>query len=824
MTFLNATLIFGLAATAVPIVLHLLARREPRKVVFPSVRFLTKRFESNRSRLQVRRWWLLALRIAALAALALALARPAIHRSLSLTWLTIGMVAALGIALLVMATVALSKGQSRTTTYALGGAATVALLAAMIWGTYTYASGPTIVIDSIEPVSIAIVLDNSTTSAWKTASDDRIARMQDLATWMTTRLPPTSRIAIIDRSAQPAAFSLDVATAMAKIEQLRPLQVTQPIASRLDAAARLVRTSDLPNRQVLLVTDLAVSTWNEATSEASLSTVFGEDPAVALTVFDLGDFDGINRSLSIPRFADLTPPRGVPVAVSTTLQLAANEETSTLSVTAELEIYENDPGLPVVRDGVIQRPQPRSVDRTSVRVAPGGSSDLLLTIPAMEIGTHHGQIRLVGDDAIQLDDTRYFTLQVLSPSQLLLVSNDEDEARIISQAITASPGMIDEADAEFLIQRIEYADLPVVRLEDFVVLIMLDPPRDALSDEAVTKFASRGGGVLVCLGPTAAVPTAAVQTTAVQTTAVQTTVVPTAAVTGTVTAGEKIESTFLPNLVRRWRSPDPGTFFQVLNASHPVTQSVSTNTPWSDFRVHQYWQLTPDENDSVLIQYAGTTHAAMVERVLREDGAPEPGHVLVITTPLPALAQPARSWNDLFGTDPWPAWLLTRQSIEYLSRRGGAELTSLVGQPQVIRLDGTTDPDENKPQRIQLFTPGASSPVPLNVPVDAKQVIATDISRAGTYWLRGAALGAGFSANVPSEAIGLGRIDSGQLDQIFGPGQYSFATNREEIEFAESKATSRVSLHSPAMLLAILVFVLEQILGNRFYRARPAAA
>ncbi|MEE2935991.1 MAG: BatA domain-containing protein, partial [Planctomycetota bacterium] len=67
MTFFNATLIFGITAIAVPLVLHLVARREPRKVVFPSVRFLTKRFESNRSRLRVRRWWLLALRIAALA-------------------------------------------------------------------------------------------------------------------------------------------------------------------------------------------------------------------------------------------------------------------------------------------------------------------------------------------------------------------------------------------------------------------------------------------------------------------------------------------------------------------------------------------------------------------------------------------------------------------------------------------------------------------------------------------------------------------------------------------------------------------------------------
>ena len=707
-----------------------------------------------------------------------------------------------------MATVALSKGQSRTTTYALGSAATAALVAAMIWGAYAYASGPALVIDSIEPVSIAIVLDNSPTSAWKTASDNRISRMQDLATWMATRLPPTSRIAIVDRSAQPAVFSLDVATAIAKIEQLRPLQVTQPIASRLDAAARLVRTSDLPNRQVLLVTDLAESSWNEATAEASLSTVFGEDPAVALTVFDLGRFEGVNRSLSVPRFADMTPARGVPVALSTTLELAAKEDTSTISVTAELEIYENDPGLPVVRDGVIQRPKPRSVDRTSVRVAPGGSSELLLTIPAMEIGTHHGQIRLIGDDAIALDDTRYFTLQVLSPSQVLLVSNDEDEARIISQAITASPGMMDEDDAEFVIERIEYADLPVVRLEDFVALIMLDPPRDALSDDAVTKFASRGGGVLVCLGPSAAETTTAGDDVSA--------------------ANGELESAFLPTLVRRWRSPDPGTFFQVLNASHPVTQSVATNTPWNDFRVHQYWQLTPAENDAVLIQYAGTSHAAMVERVLREDGADQPGHVLAITTPMPSRARKTRSWNDLFGSDPWPAWLLTRQSIEYLTRRGGAEMTSLVGQPQVIRIAATTksenDIESTKPQRIQLFPPGASSPVPLNVPADAKQVTAGDVSRAGTYWLRGAALGAGFSANLPSDAIGLGRIDSDQLDQIFGPGQYSFATNREEIEFAESKATQRVSLYSPAMLLALLVFVLEQILGNRFYRSRAAAA
>ena len=74
---------------------------------------------------------------------------------------------------------------------------------------------------------------------------------------MVTRLPRTSRIAIIDRSAQVASFSLDVGSAVTRIEQLQPLQVSQPIDARLEVAARLVRSSDLTQRRVLLITDLA---------------------------------------------------------------------------------------------------------------------------------------------------------------------------------------------------------------------------------------------------------------------------------------------------------------------------------------------------------------------------------------------------------------------------------------------------------------------------------------------------------------------------------------------------------------------------------------
>jgi Aerotolerance regulator N-terminal len=806
MTFLNATLMFGMAAIAVPIVLHLLARREPRKVVFPSVAFLTKRFETNRSRLQVRRWWLLALRIAALAALALALARPAIHRSLSITWLTIGLIAALGVALLVMASVAISKSQPKALTYTLSAAATLALLGALIWGGVTYFSGPAVAIDNVSPVAIAIVLDNSPTSAWKTAGDDRMGRMKELATWMVTRLPPTSRIAIVDRSGQPASFSLDVASAISKIEQLRPRELVQPVLSRLDAAARLVRTSDLPVRQVLLITDLTKSTWAQDGSEASIATTLSEDPEVALTVFDLGECKGANRSLAIPKFDDTTPALGAPIALSTVVSMTANDNSPAASVTVELEVYDNDPALPVVRNGAVVRPNLRSVDRSNAALAPGGSSELLMTIPALETGVHHGRIRLIGDDAMPLDDERYFTLTVSPASRVLLVCDDEDESQVMTQVITASAGMLNQANAEFDVERIEFADLSVVRLADFAAVLLIDPAADVLADESIAQYVGAGGGLLVCLGPAAGV--------------------------------ESVQSPFLPTLVRRWNSPDPGTFFEVLNFSNQVTQHVSKDTPWADFRVQQYWQLETTPTDAVLIGYSRTAHAAVVQRTIHsnlpDQASDEAGRVLVFTTPLPALAKQTRAWNDLFGSEPWPAWLLTRQSMEYLARREGSDAMSLVGQPQTVRLaEGAplaegpeTDPEnQSEPgeqtRRVQLFPPGDATPIPLNVPDGARQITTNEISQAGTYWLRGATPGAGFSVNTPEQAIQLERIEVSVLDQLLGTDQYRLATNREEIEFAESESTERVSLHSPAMLLVLIVFLLEQVLGNRFYR-RPA--
>lgn len=76
MGFLAPIFLVGLAAVAVPIVLHLFRREIAPQVPFTAVRFLQKRTIERQERRRIQDPWLLLLRAAALSVLALAFARP----------------------------------------------------------------------------------------------------------------------------------------------------------------------------------------------------------------------------------------------------------------------------------------------------------------------------------------------------------------------------------------------------------------------------------------------------------------------------------------------------------------------------------------------------------------------------------------------------------------------------------------------------------------------------------------------------------------------------------------------------------------------------
>ncbi|MDP6446321.1 MAG: BatA domain-containing protein, partial [Pirellulaceae bacterium] len=89
MAFLNLSLLFGAGLVAVPIILHLAMRRKPKKLIFPALRFLQQRQESNRRKLQLRHLLLLLLRCLVIALIAIALARPSAASSVASRWLVV---------------------------------------------------------------------------------------------------------------------------------------------------------------------------------------------------------------------------------------------------------------------------------------------------------------------------------------------------------------------------------------------------------------------------------------------------------------------------------------------------------------------------------------------------------------------------------------------------------------------------------------------------------------------------------------------------------------------------------------------------------------
>src|SRR5690349_13989563 len=127
MTFLNPLFLFGLAAAAIPVVIHLLTRKRPRRVPFASVEFLREVNVAQLRRFRLRELLLLALRVLALALFALSLARPAVRGALGGR----GGNAASSVVLLVDRSASMGATEARTTLSARAQARARAVLDAL---------------------------------------------------------------------------------------------------------------------------------------------------------------------------------------------------------------------------------------------------------------------------------------------------------------------------------------------------------------------------------------------------------------------------------------------------------------------------------------------------------------------------------------------------------------------------------------------------------------------------------------------------------------------------------------------------------------------
>ncbi len=81
MSFLTPLFLVGLAGLAIPVILHLIQKERKNVVQFPSLMFLRRIPYQSVRRRRIRHWLLLAMRLAALALIVLAFARPFLRRT-----------------------------------------------------------------------------------------------------------------------------------------------------------------------------------------------------------------------------------------------------------------------------------------------------------------------------------------------------------------------------------------------------------------------------------------------------------------------------------------------------------------------------------------------------------------------------------------------------------------------------------------------------------------------------------------------------------------------------------------------------------------------
>ncbi|TWU28111.1 vWA domain-containing protein [Bythopirellula polymerisocia] len=236
MGFLTPALLAGAGLVVVPIILHLVMRRQPKQVTFPALQFVKRRQQANRRRLNFRHLLLLALRCLLIAGIAMALARPTLRGS--------------GL-----------RGKE--------GA----------------------------PLAVAVVLDNSLRMQYVERNQTRLASASELAQSLIKQLPDESMISVIDLSHATSNFVADKGTAESRLASMPLESNPRPLADAVRNAIELVAEHDDRRQEVFVFSDLAAADFDEA-ALATIKESLDEAADVQIYVVDVGAEYPQNLSLS----------------------------------------------------------------------------------------------------------------------------------------------------------------------------------------------------------------------------------------------------------------------------------------------------------------------------------------------------------------------------------------------------------------------------------------------------------------------------------------------------------------------------------------------
>lgn len=813
MQLLNPVLIYGLAFAAIPIVLHLLMRTKPKKIVFPALRLIRQKRLQNVRRIRLRHFWLLLLRMLALAGLVLVVIRPSLpaaNYSLNLRE-TLTLAGGTGLLLTLyfgllrrwqfqrLSTVALASRR----TFLRGGLGMLGALLFLLLFAWPYGSrikaeltGPIQEVAPDVPVAAVFVFDTSLSMDYREENRTRLELARATALQQLETLPPRSRVAIADSaSSEPILFQADLSGARARIEALTTSPRSLPLNDRLRAAVQFQEAdrqrtlnaqpegpgrSEQFAREIYLLTDLARSAWQPG-SAAMLRADLEQFPQAGLYLIDVGVEQPRNMALTglmLSKQAVTTEGEVLVEASLTAKNLPPGDAT--------VELYvEGEAGQPV-KQGV-----------SLVKLTDEAGSRLQFAVKASGTKPLRGELRLAATDPLPVDNSLWFTVGVQEPIRIL----------VSAPAAGDQPKNVSGSDANELVETLRVLGhaprfVPSNRIEQtdlaaFDVLCLVNVPAPTAEFwQKLTAFVARGGGLLLSLGSAEVWSASGIQSIAWNAPAAR-----------EILPGE---------LVAALRF-DPPQGLDVRQTTHPLLQKFDAQgliAEAATIPVWRYWKVEPAENATVIARFTDREgRPALLERPHGR------GRTLMLTTAAHLSLDLREQWSRLAGE--WPFLMLMDRTMLYLSHRSEAVFNHSAGETVLIPLEG------REPLRRYLLRKPRGAQLPGQVDAAAPLLTITDTDELGQYDVRpveGETAPAVFSVNAPAAESDFARMTGAELDTLLGEKRYSLSRNLETLQRSVTTGRLGVEVFPHLLAVMIVIFCLEHLAAVRFYESDTAPA
>ena len=505
MTFLNMVMLAGLGLIAIPILIHLLNRRQPKRLDWAAMRFLAASMAARSRRLILEEVVLLALRCLLVALIVLAMARPFVPSRAWLPWILV-LPAALAAAVCAGVAGAVWSDPRRRRQWLRAGAALLAgILAATalekwLQGQRWWGGGTA--------RDTVIVLDASMSMTLRVDGEANFERALAEARAIINAGSPSDAVGLVLAGAVPRVFQTAPASRREALRLLdggefRPLGGSMGILEAMNAGSALLSEGRNPLKRIIIISDGQNVGWDPQNEGrwryvAESLKSFPAPPQVIL------------HRLPLPRVFNNVAL----TAISVSRTVVGCDRP------VRIEARVSNAGSAPVRPSAVELLVDGAfVERETFvkEIAPGAAESVRFDHQFSSAGRHLVRAQVVCEDDLAADNGMDWVVDVLDRLPVLVVEGAPSRRILdtasgfiriaLSPASEESPRGRPPGTADFLVEPrlISAAELVTTNaLEQAKVAILADVPRvPAVVTERLAQFVKNGGGVLIVPGSSA---------------------------------------------------------------------------------------------------------------------------------------------------------------------------------------------------------------------------------------------------------------------------------------------------------------------------------